>query len=141
MNKRELYPGYKVPLWQMLLFAGIFLFIVLYIIASLFYPGGTHLDKRSEGFSWTQNYWCNLLSEKALNGSVNTARPLAYIAMVDLCLTLMLFWYYFPIQHGFSKAKKYIMQVSGLLSMIITAFIFTRFHDLIINLAGLFGLI
>ena len=139
--KLELFKKYEVRIWQLLLFAGVFLFILLYIIASYFYPGGTHLDKTSEGFSWSQNYWCNLLSEKGLNGRVNPARPIAFIAMIILCITLILFWYYFPIQHGFSKWKRYIMQASGLLSMIVTAFIFTPFHDMVIILAGMFGLI
>jgi len=71
---------------------GTLLFTCLYFIATLFYPGGSQADKNSKGFSWTNNYWCNLLNENAMNGQHNAARPIAITAMLVLCTTLMIFW-------------------------------------------------
>jgi hypothetical protein len=34
---------------------GTILFIVLYIVATLLYPGGSQVDKNSIGFSWMNN--------------------------------------------------------------------------------------
>lgn len=35
------------------------------------YPGGTWNDAATTGFSWTSNYWCDLLHPVALNGAEN----------------------------------------------------------------------
>ena len=130
-----------IPFWRLMPLFGSVLFFLLYFIASLYYPGGTYLDKSYEGFSWTQNYWCNLLNESAINGQRNEARPIAFTAMAVLNLTLIIFWYMFPFHVGFKTKERYIIQASGFLSMGISIFIFTNLHDTIINVAGAFGLI
>ena len=131
----------RFPVLQLLPFFGSILFSVLYLIATLYYPGGHYLDKTYKGFSWSQNYWCNLLNENAINGAPNTARPIAFAAMFVLCLTLVFFWYYFPIIAGFKKKARYTIQASGFAAMITCVFIFTGMHDAIINIGGFFGLI
>lgn len=120
---------------------GTILFVVLYIIATLFYPGGSQVDKNSIGFSWTNNYWCNLLNEKAINGQTNTAQPIALTAMFILCLTLIYFWLQFPKHTNLKKSYHLTVQISGTVAMIIGLFLFSKFdHDLITNLASMFGL-
>jgi len=113
----------------------------LYIAATFYYPGGSQVDKNSIGFSWTQNYWCNLLNENAVNGQHNLARPIALAATFFLCVTLMIFWYIFPKQTAFRKSRRRIVQISGFASMISIMFIWTNLHDIVINIATLFGLI
>lgn len=120
---------------------GILLFIFLYFIATLFYPGGSQLDKNSNGFSWAQNYWCNLLNENAINTQPNPARPIAMSAMFILCVSLLIFWYIFPRQIDISKSLKLTIQVSGFASMAIGIFLFSGLHDIIVNLATLAGII
>lgn len=127
--------------WQRLPLFGSVLFAMLYIIASLRYPGGTYLDPTAKGFSWLHNYWCNLLNETALNGDPNPARPIALSGMIVLCLTLMAFWYLFSFKPDFSKTERYLIQVAGSIAMLFGIFIFTSLHDTVINIAGLFGLI
>ncbi len=121
---------------------GTLLFVVLYIVATLLYPGGSQVDKNSVGFSWTNNYWCNLLNENAINGKRNPAKPIAMTGMFVLCLTLSFFWFLFPTHVNVSKKLKLVIQISGTLAMIIAFFLFTNInHDLITNLASGFGLI
>jgi hypothetical protein len=115
--------------------------VLLYFTATLKYPGGTQLDKESNGFSWTQNYFCNLLNENAINGQKNTAQPIALTAMGVLCVTLALFWYILPMHAPTGKTSKCIMQISGILSMFIASFLYTKYHDMVINSACFFGLI
>jgi hypothetical protein len=131
----------KQNIWLLTPLFGTLIYLLLYIIATFFYPGGSQVDKNSLGFSWTQNYWCNLLNENAVNGQHNSARPIAIVAMFFLCVTLMIFWYIFPKQTGFRKSRKLIVQVSGFASMISIMFISTGLHDIIINIATVFGLI
>ncbi|MFD0749177.1 hypothetical protein ACFQZS_03425 [Mucilaginibacter calamicampi] len=76
-----------------------------------------------------------------MNGQLNTARPIAMVAMFVLCLTLAFFWYVFPGQVGFRKKWRRGMQLSGIISMLTGMFIFTDLHDSIINIAGAFALV
>lgn len=116
-------------------------FLLLYVAAAFRYPGGNYLDKNEPGFSWSQNYWCNLLAGKAINGQPNAAQPFAFTAMAVAGLTLVNFWYSFSGLGIFDSGEQRVMRASGLLAMGIGLFIFTPFHDAVINGAGLFGLI
>ena len=121
---------------------GTIIFIVLYFIATLYYPGGSQVDKNSIGFSWINNYWCNLLNQNAMNGQHNPAKPIAMTAMFTLCLSLSIFWVIFPIQIKTGKIAKRIIQISGILSMLVAFFLFTNIdHDLITDVASSLGLI
>jgi hypothetical protein len=121
---------------------GTLLFVILYFISTLYYPGGSQIDKNSSGFSWTNNYWCNLLNDTAMNGLANPAKPIALTGMFVLCLTLSFFWFIFPRQIIISKNFRLAIQVSGILAMTIAFFLFTNInHDLVTNLASSFGAI
>jgi hypothetical protein len=129
-------------LWVLTPILGIASFAILYYISALYYPGGSQFDRNSVGFSWKDNYWCNLLNYEAINGQTNAAQPIALTAMLVLCLTLAFFWFQFPKHTNLSKTYKLTIQVSGIIAMAIGFFLFSKFnHDLITNLASLFGLI
>jgi hypothetical protein len=129
-------------IWVLTPFLGTILFVVLYVIATFFYPGGSQLDKNSVGFSWANNYWCNLLNENAINGQPNPAKPIAMTGMFVLCLTLTFFWIQFPRQINISKILKLTIQVSGTLAMTIAFLLSTNInHDIVTNFASAFGLI
>jgi hypothetical protein len=118
------------------------LFIILYIIAALLYPGGSGTDKTAIGYSWTNNYWCNLLSEKAINGQTNTARPVAVTAMFILFLSLSTFWILFPALTHLKKYHRLLIQVAGTVCMLTSFLLLTSIdHDLAINTSSAFGLI
>lgn len=129
-------------IWVLTPIFGTIIFVVLYIVATLFYPGGSQIDENSIGFSWTNNYWCNLLNDSAINGQHNPAKPIAMIGMFVLCLTLVFYWFLFPRHINMGKVAKLAIQISGTLSMIFAFFLFTSInHDLLTNLASIFGLI
>jgi hypothetical protein len=132
----------KKRLWVLTPVFGIASFVILYFVATFYYPGGSQFDKNSIGFSWKDNYWCNLLNDEAINGQSNSAQPIALIAMFILCVTLAIFWLQFPKYTNLSKTYKLTIQINGILAMLIGLFLFTKFdHDLITKLASLFGLI
>ncbi len=121
---------------------GSIVFVILYFIATLFYPGGSQVDKNSIGFSWVNNYWCNLLNERAINGQVNGAKPIAMSAMFILCLTLILFWFLFSNYIIVHKKLAIIIKVCGSFAMIAGFLLFTNInHNLITNIASGFGVI
>lgn len=72
--------------------AGILACILLLIIASLVYPGGSQFDINSKGFHWTKNYISNLFDAKAVNGADNPAWIWANAAMVFLSVSIAWFF-------------------------------------------------
>lgn len=116
--------------------AGILTFLLLYVLAATLYPGGSYYDKTAPAFSLLHNYWCDLLDPKAHNGRPNPGRPVAIAAMFVLTASLVLLWYWLPAL--FAK-KLPALRYSGLGSAVITTFLFTRWHETVINAAGLLG--
>ena len=117
------------------------MFVCLYFIATLYYPGGSQIDKNSKGFSWINNYWCNLLNDYAINGQHNYAKPIALTAMCILSLTLIFFWYVFSRYTYLRESNRLMVQIPGALAMICGIFIFTGYHDTLVNVASFFGLV
>jgi hypothetical protein len=129
-------------IWILTPIFGTILFVVLYFVATLLYPGGSQLDKNSIGFSWLNNYWCNLLNEYSINGQPNPAKPVAIIGLIVLCLTLSYFWFLFPRHINFGKYFKLAIQISGAISMSIAFLLFTKInHDFVIDFASAFGFV
>jgi len=116
--------------------------VILIVIAALYYPGGSLLDKNSEGFGWSKNFISNLFSEKALNGSENHGRIWAIIGMAFQSVGYGVFF--------INMSKKISLKVwGGILKYIGFANIFlifliaTPYHDLgtisiVLTLVGLF---
>ncbi|MBL7757282.1 MAG: hypothetical protein JNL59_07805 [Chitinophagaceae bacterium] len=128
--------------WLLLPVGGTILFAALYFLAACFYPGGSQANANARGFSWVNNYWCNLLNEKAINGQSNAARPIALLAMIVLGSTLSAFWLLFAGSIRTGKVLKYAIGVSGVLSMAGMFFLLTATdHDLVINISSALGLL
>ena len=119
---------------------GILVFALLYVVATFFYPGGSNADKTTIGFDWLNNYWCDLTGQFAKNGETNSARTIALTAMIILCSTLVVFWYYVP---GLFRENKFnrVIRYAGMTSMAVAVFLFTDYHDSIINVAGILGIV
>ena len=132
---------------------GIGIFCVLYFIAAQYYPGGSNANPDGVGFNLRHNFWCDLMGQSAKNGMPNTAQPIALTAGFILCLSLMFFWYNLPYLFKIHqntnqfkpttklKTKHKIIRYTGISSMFITLFLFTEYHDTVINIAGFLTLI
>jgi hypothetical protein len=127
--------------WPILTLIGITVYLILYIVAASYYPGGSNFNKSQVGFHWMSNYWCELLGEYSKNGFINKARPIALVGMLFLSTSISIFWIQFPNLLVLNKLSRRIIQFCGVLSMIFFSLIFTDFHDLLIGLAVLFGAI
>lgn len=108
-------------------------------MATFYYPGGSNVNKTTIGFDWLNNYWCDLTGELAKNGETNSARQIALTAMIILCSSLVVFWFYVP--RLFSDIKfNQIIRYAGMTSMTVVIFLFTGFHDTVIIIAGTLGI-
>lgn len=131
----------KIPknVWTFLPTLGIFVFIGISFYAASLYPGGSQADSTSVGFDWTNNFWCNLTSEFALNGEINPARPVAIFAMIVLCSSMTLFFFYFADYYVKSRIWKKAIKILGPISMLAAVLIFTRYHDVMTTILSVFG--
>ena len=120
---------------------GIITFVLLFYYSSNLYPGGSQENLESIGFDWINNYWCNLLSEKGMNGQINPARPFAISAMIILCFSVSVFFYQFAEALTRSNLWKKLIKVTGILSMIFATLMFTDYHDLMTIISSLFGVV
>jgi hypothetical protein len=120
---------------------GIAIFVILYLLATRYYPGGSQADRTSVGFSWANNYWCNLLDKKAINGSENISRPIAMMGMLVLLLSLSVFFYVVPYYSEINDRLKRMTIFSGITCVATVLFLETGYHDLVLNIAGVFGFI
>lgn len=118
---------------------GILVFAFLYVVATFYYPGGSNIDKTTTGFDWLNNYWCDLTGQLAKNGETNSAQPIALTAMIILCSSLVVFWFYVPRLFNDNKFNQ-IIRYAGMTSMAAVVFVFTDFHDTVINIAGTLGI-
>lgn len=120
---------------------GIFIFLALSIYATDLYPGGSQADADSIGFDWYNNYWCNLMSENAMNGLKNPAKPVAMTAAIVLCLSMILFFFQFAKRFVESRIWKTTIVITGVVSMVSAVFAFTNYHDVMTSILSIGGVI
>ncbi len=129
------------PNMLLLPLGGIGSFILFYIIAAMKYPGGSWVLLDQDGFSFWNNYLCDLLDVYAINGEINPARFYAIIALGFLCAGLFWLWFYLPRLFENKSTNQSIMRISGLLSLITIVFLALGNHDKVLYIAGFFAVI
>lgn len=118
--------------------------VILIVIASLAYPGGSLLDKNSVGFQWSKNFLSNLFEPKALNGSDNPGRIWAIIGMAFHSVGYGIFFINMSkkiAQRQWANILKYI----GAANILLISLIATPLHDvgvisIVLTLIGLFSI-
>ena len=116
--------------------------VMFIVIASLFYPGGSLVDKNAAGFDWSKNFLSNLFAPKALNGSENPGRIWALVGMAFLAVGYGIFFINMSKKIA-SKQWAIILKCIGAANIILIFLIATPLHDLgvlsiILTLIGLF---
>ncbi|MEZ4811144.1 MAG: hypothetical protein R2819_12355 [Allomuricauda sp.] len=120
---------------------GLALFVLFYVMAALQYPGGSRIHPNETGFSFWNNYLCDLLDIETINGLPNPARDYSRVALFVLCSGLILFWYYVPRLFGEKNGNGMAIRATGMGSMFITLFMTNSNHDMVVRLAGIFGVV
>lgn len=116
--------------------------VILIVMATLFYPGGSLLDKNSIGFGWSKNFLSNLFATKAINGSENPGSILAIIGMIFHSVGYGFFFINMSRKIS-SRQWASILKFIGATNIILIFLIATPLHDLgvlsiILTLIGLF---
>lgn len=116
--------------------------VILIVVASLAYPGGSLLDKHSVGFGWSKNFVSNLFATKALNGSENPGWIWALLGMAFLSVGYGIF--FINISKKIPSRKwANILKVIGVANILLIFLIATPLHDvgtisIVLTLFGLF---
>lgn len=116
--------------------------VILLVIASLLYPGGSLLDKNSVGFDWSKNFVSNLFAAKAINGLENPGRIWAIIGMAFHSVGYGIFFITMSKKIPLRQWAK-VLKFIGVANLLFIFLIATPFHDLgtisiILTLLGLF---
>ncbi len=116
--------------------------VILIVIATIVYPGGSLLDKNSIGFDWSKNFLSNLFATKAINGSENPGWIWALIGMAFHSVGYGIFFINMSKKIP-SRQWANILKFIGVANILFIFLIATPFHDLgtisiILTLFGLF---
>lgn len=117
--------------------------LVLIVIATLVYPGGSMLNKNSIGFDWSKNFISNLFAAKAMNGSYNTSRIWAISGTILHSVGFGIFFIHMskkiPSRHAAT-----VLIIIGIATILFNFLIATPLHDIMLvisstlSLTGLF---
>jgi hypothetical protein len=119
---------------------GIIAAVSLFFISAAYYPGGSQKDKNAIGYDWKNNYFCNLFSEKAVNGAPNPSSIWAILGLFILCMSFGLFFYNFSTKIT-SKTSANIIKYGGLGAVFFSFLVATPFHDLMTTLSSVCALV
>lgn len=109
--------------------------VLFLVIATLLYPGGSILDKNSEGFDWSKNFFSNLFLAKALNGTDNPSRIWAIIGMVFNSIGYGIFYIHTARKIDHSHTV-FVLRAVGISNMIFTFLIATPLHDIMVTVSS-----
>lgn len=114
--------------------------LTLLYVATRYYPGGSQLTESSKGYDWKNNYLCNLFGERAINGTVNAARPWAIGGMLFLCTGFAFFFISFSKKIVIKNAAR-VIRYAGVSSMLFAFLIVTPLHNSMLTLSGTLALL
>jgi hypothetical protein len=114
--------------------------VILMVVATLVYPGGSLLDKNSTGFDWSTNFFSNLFAAKAINGSENTSRIWAIIGMAFHSVGYGILFINMSKKVSERHAAT-ILKLIGAANILFTFLIVTPLHDIMVTISGTLSLL
>ncbi len=117
-------------------------FLILFLIATTKYPGGSVNEIASEGYSYFHNFICDLMSLHLEEGVVNDARPIAIIAHFMLSFGMISFFYILPELFSKQNWNTRIMRGLGMAAMTTFIFMYNKdYHDTAVTVSGILTII
>jgi hypothetical protein len=120
---------------------GITIGILLLIIATIYYPGGTYENLNSEGYDWVNNYISNLLSPLAVNGVENIARPFAVSGVLFLTGSFGVFFVNFSRRIKIRSASLVIKYLGVLATILGFITVVPSMHDIMVTMSSILTLL
>jgi hypothetical protein len=118
--------------------------MLLIVIATFAYPGGSLLDKNSIGFDWSKNFISNLFAAKGINGLENPGRIWALIGMAFHSVGYGIFFINMSKKMSSTHVAT-VLKFIGAANIVLIFLIATPLHDvgvisIILTLVGLFSI-
>jgi hypothetical protein len=121
-------------------------FLALEIAAASVYPGGTWWHPRSHGYTFWENYLCDAVQRRAIDGLPNRGAPLAALGMLLLALGLAAMWARVPrlfVRTGRGSLARALGLTSATATLVVIALPeegFGVWHGVAVVVAGVPGL-
>lgn len=120
---------------------GLGLYLIIFTIAADGYSGGSINVPNAIGYSFFDNFLCDVMTRYTKGGTENGARNLAILAHCILSFTMIFFFYLLPDIFDYKNRNTFLTRFFGVLTMTVFIFMFTSYHDLIVTLTAILGTI
>lgn len=114
--------------------------VILIVVASLLYPGGSILDNNSTGFDWSKNFISNLFATKAINGSENPGRHWAILGMAFHSVGYAIFFLNTSKKLP-AKSGGTVLKFIGAVYILFNILIVTPLHDIMVTISSTLSLL
>lgn len=118
---------------------GMGLYLAVFIIAAMDYPGGSENIPSAVGYSFFNNFLCDVMNPTTHGGSYNPARLIAIISHLILSVTMITFFYLLPELFSWNNLNTKVTRYVGMLTMTVFVFMYTPLHDHIVTATGVLG--
>jgi hypothetical protein len=109
--------------------------VILILIATFVYPGGSLADKNSIGFVWSKNFISNLFQAKAINGLDNPSRIWAIIGIAFHSIGDGIFFIHMSKKILMRHAAN-VLKVIGVANISFNFLIATSLHDIMVTISS-----
>lgn len=114
--------------------------VVLIVIATLVYPGGSLLNKNSIGFDWSKNFISNLFAAKAINGSFNASRIWAISGTLLHSIGFGIFFINMSKKIP-SRHTATVLVCIGVATILFNFLVVTPLHDIMVTISSTLSLL
>jgi len=118
---------------------GMGVYLIVFTIAAIFYPGGSFNYPNASGYSFFHNFLCDTMLPITPSGVENPARTIAVISHLVLSFTMIMFFYILPEIFSVQNRNTKIIRWFGMLTMSIFILMYTPYHDYIVTITGILG--
>lgn len=119
--------------------AGLIIYLIIFTLAALDYPGGSTNLPEYSGYSFFHNFLCDVMAPVTQTGVFNEARTLAIVSHLILSFTMISFFYLLPELFSFTNRNTKLTRSFGMLTMFVFIFMYTEYHDAIVTLTAILG--
>ena len=120
---------------------GLGLYIIAFAFAASEYPGGSISYPYANGYSFYHNFLCDIMNPITQTVIINNARFLAIISHMILSFTMISFFYILPKIFDVKNRNTTLIAYFGMATMTVFIFMYTEYHDLIVTITGVLGVI
>lgn len=132
---------FKMMIRKYSILIGITIAVLLLLLSTVYYPGGTYENVNSVGYDWANNYISNLLRPLAVNGEENTARPFAILGVLFLTASFGVFFVRFSARIKIRSASRVVKYLGVLATILGVVTLVPSMHDIMVTMSSILTLL